>query len=78
MWFFSDAKYIFFRFLYVNALMSCQNPPFKKTKKKKKPHTHSHTMTRRTGWQYQCNPTDYTTIQLQSCSFTDPYPIWIV
>lgn len=75
MWFFSDAKSIFFRFLDVNALMSCQNPPFKKTKKKK---NLTRTHTRRTGWQYQCNPTDYTTIQLQSCSFTDPYPIWIV
>ena len=43
MWFFSDAKSIFFKFLDVNDIMSCQNPPFKKTKKKKKPHTHSHT-----------------------------------
>ena len=43
MWFFSDAKSIFFKFLDVNDIMSCQNPPFKKKKKKKKPHTHSHT-----------------------------------
>ena len=42
MWFFSDAKSIFFKFLDVNDIMSCQNPPFKKTKKKKTSHAHTH------------------------------------
>ena len=42
MWFFSDAKSIFFKFLDVNDIMSCQNPPFKKTKKKKTSHALTH------------------------------------
>lgn len=68
---------------YIFQISGCKCPnerpkPLFKKSKNKKPHTHSHTMTQLPGWQYQCNPADYTTIQLQSCSFTYPYPIWTV